>query len=177
MLVRKSLHQLHEYNHEQNDLYHEPVNALASFTKNWEKNTSGLSEEELADFEEARAKLENYKKIYEIFDYATELNSMMYVIEAQISSNNPSYPMSVYRKSGSTRLESMFSDLENVLQAYYDLIDDCADYPEWQRKVVLDLGGTVSYLTLTIDDASRDCLVETSEVFKRFDAEKQTYFK
>ena len=59
----------------------------------------------------------------------------------------------------------MFSDLENVLQAYYDLIDDCSDYPEWQRKVVLDLGGTVSYLTLTIDDASRDCLVETSEVF------------
>jgi len=60
VLVRKSLHQVHEYNHEQNDLYHEPVNALAAFTKNWEKNTSGLSEEELADFEEARAKLENY---------------------------------------------------------------------------------------------------------------------
>ena len=37
VLVRKSLHQLHEYNHEQNDLYHEPVNALDAFTKNWER--------------------------------------------------------------------------------------------------------------------------------------------
>ena len=131
VLVRKSLHQLHEYNAEQNGMYAEPVDTLKAFTANWAKYTSGMSAEELADFEEARAKLENYKKLYEIFDYASELNSMMYVIETQISSNNPSYPMSVYRASSSTRLENMFSDIEGVMQAYYDLIDDCADYPEW----------------------------------------------
>ena len=50
----------------------------------------------------------------------------------------------------------MFTDIEAIIQAYYDLIDDCKDYPEWKHKVVLDLGGTVSYLYLTIDDSSRD---------------------
>jgi len=39
------------------------------------------------------------------------------------------------------------------------------------------MGGTVSYLALTIDDSSRDSLIKQSEVFKRFDEEKQTYFK
>lgn len=138
---------------------------LESFTAKWDKYTSGLSDEEVADLEEARTKLENYKKIYEIYEYATELNSMMYVIETQISSNNPTYPMNIYRKSASTTLGSMFGDIENVMQAYYDLIDDCEGYPEWQRKVVLDLGGTVSYLALTIDDSSRDALIECSDVF------------
>ena len=155
----------------------EPVLTLKKFTANWDKNTSGLSAEEFADLEQARATLENYAKIYEIFEYATDLNELMYVIEAQISSNNPSYPMSVYRKSASTTLKTMLHDIEKVLQAYYGLIDDCEGYPEWQEKIILDLGGTVSYLALTLDDTSRDALVESSEVFMRFDAEKQKYFK
>ncbi len=155
----------------------EPVSTLDKFSANWDKYTSGLSQEEVADLEQARTKLENYKKIYEIFEYATELNELMYVIEAQVSSNNPSYPMSVYRKSASTTVQAMMHDIEKVLQAYYGLIDDCEGYPEWQEKIVLDLGGTVSYLALTIDDTSRDALVEQSEVFMRFDAEKQKYFK
>ena len=100
------------------------------------------------------------------------MHELLYVIEGQISSNNPSYPMSIYRRSSSTRLDNMIHDIERVLRAYYSLIDDCADYPEWQKKVVLDLGGTVSYLALTIDDSSRDQLVETNDVFMRFDAEK-----
>lgn len=64
--------------------------------------------------------------------------------------------MSVYRKSASTNFESMVGEIERMLSAYYGLIDDCEDFPEWKRKIVLDLGGTVSYLTLTIDDTSRD---------------------
>ena len=64
-----------------------------------------------------------------------------------------------------------------MLEAYYSLIDDCEGYPEWQNKIVMDLGGTVSYLTLTIDETSRDGLLTTSDVFLRFDAEKQKYFK
>ena len=131
VLVRKTLHQLPEYNDEQNGLYLEPVNALDSFTKNWAKYTAGLSEEEIADLEEARDKLENYKKIYEFYEYASELNELLYVIEAQISSNNPSYPMSIYRKSASTRLDNMIGDIEKALRAYYSLIDDCEGHPEW----------------------------------------------
>ena len=131
----------------------------------------------MADLEQARDKLESYKRTYEIYEYATDLNEIMYTIETQISANNPSYPMSVYRKSGSTTCENMLGDIEKVLAAYYGLIDDCEGYPEWQDKIILDLGGTVSYLTLTIDDTSRDALVESSDVFLRFDAEKQKYFK
>ena len=127
--------------------------------------------------ESAKAKLENYKKIYEIFEYASELNELMYIIESQISSNNPSIPMSVYRKSHSTSLQVMIHDIEKMLAAYYSLIDDCEGYPEWQNKILMDLGGTVSYLALTIDETSRDGLTENSEVFLRLDAEKQKYFK
>ena len=137
-------------------MYLEPVTTLARVEKSWDKFTSGLSSEEVADLEQARDKLQNYKKIYEIFEYATQLNDLMYVIEAQVSSNNPSYPMSVYRRSASTRLDNMIGDIENVMRAYYALVDDCQEYPEWQKKIILDLGGTVSYLALTIDDVSRD---------------------
>jgi len=31
----------------------------------------------------------------------------------------------MYRQSSSVRLANMFGDIENVMQAYYDLIDDC----------------------------------------------------
>ena len=73
--------------------------------------------------------------------------------------------MSVYRRSASTSCANMIDDIEKMLEAYYSLIDDCADYPEWQKKVVLDLGGTVSYLALTLDDTSRDALFEASPIF------------
>ena len=175
--MRKSIHQLHEYNAEQDNTYLEPVQALQKFEKNWDKNIQGLSEEEVADLEKARATLQNYEKIYNIFEYATELNDYMYVIEAQISANNPSHPFSIYRQSSSTSVQEMFPDIERCLRAYYSLIDDCEGYPEWQKKVELDLGGTVSYLALTIDDVSRDTIVDGSEIFMRFDSEKQKYFK
>ena len=110
-------------------MYLEPVQMLTNF--NWSKYTAGLSEEELADMERARDILENYKKIYEIFEYASHLNMLMFVIESQVSSNNPSYPMSVYRRSESTSVKVMIHDIEKMLEAYYSLIDDCEGYPEW----------------------------------------------
>ena len=158
-------------------MYLEPVTALANFTANWDKYTSGLSAEEVSDLEQARAKLETYAKIYDIYEYASELNDIMFCIETQVSSNNPSYPMSVYRRSASSSTGSLLGDIEKMLAAYYSLIDDCEGYPEWQKKVELDLGGTVSYLALVLDDSSRDSLVESSEIFMRFDSEKQKYFK
>lgn len=42
VLVRKSLHQLHEYNHEQDNMYLEPVTVLAKAEKQWSSMTSGL---------------------------------------------------------------------------------------------------------------------------------------
>ena len=115
VLVRKSIHQLGEYNAEQDGMYLEPVTTLDSFNANWAKYTSGLSAEELADLEQARTKLERYKQIYEIFEYASELNDTMYLIGSKVCSNNPTNPLNIYRKSESTSLASMFDELEKVL--------------------------------------------------------------
>ena len=85
--------------------------------------------------------------------------------------------MNMYRISSSSSIQAIFPEIEKCLEAYYNLIDECADYPDWQRKVQMDLGGTVSYLALTLDESSRDAAVEVSEMFRRFDSEKQIYFK
>lgn len=63
------------------------------------------------------------------------------------------------------------------MQAYYDLIDECEEYPEWKKKVTFDLGNTMSFLALVVDESSRDDMVRDSPVYARFDAEKQIYFK
>jgi len=85
--------------------------------------------------------------------------------------------MNIYRHSQWNTIENIFPEIEMCLQTYYDLIDECADYPEWQRKVRFDLGNTVSFLALFIDESTRDLAVEISPVYARFDAEKQLYFK
>jgi hypothetical protein len=85
--------------------------------------------------------------------------------------------MNMYRISGSSSITVLFPEIEKCLEAYYGLIDDCEGYPEWQKKVQKELGGTVSYITLSLDEVSRDIAVENSPVFRRFDLEKQVYFK
>ena len=80
--------------------------------------------------------------------------------------------MNMYRISASSDVNVIFPEIEKCLEAYYALIDECADYPDWQRKVRMDLGGTVSYLALTIDESSRDYAVQHSEIYRRFDLEK-----
>jgi hypothetical protein len=85
--------------------------------------------------------------------------------------------MNIYRISGSSSMQVLFPEMEKCLEAYYGLIDDCAEFPEWQKKVQKELGGTVSYITLSLDENSRDIAVENSAVFRRFDFEKQIYFK
>jgi len=85
--------------------------------------------------------------------------------------------MNVYRWSGSSHMKELFPELEKVLESYYGLIDDCEQFPDWRRKVEKELGSTVSYLALSLDDVSRDVAVESSEVYKRFDLDKQIFFK
>lgn len=85
--------------------------------------------------EKARDTLDHYEKIYNIFEYATDLTKMANMLETRICGNNPSMPLNMYRTSGSSKIEVLFPELENVLEAYYSLIDDCADYPDWQKKI------------------------------------------
>jgi hypothetical protein len=58
--------------------------------------------------------------------------------------------------------------METILNAYYHLIDDSKDYPEWQRKFEDEIGSSIHYMTLTLDEAIHDDLVERSELFRRF---------
>ena len=83
----------------------------------------------------------------------------------------------MYRKSKINNKESLFNEVEQCLQAYYDLIDDCKDYPLWERKIQEDLGGVISFLAIQMEEADRDNIIEKSPVYERFDSEKQIYFK
>ena len=73
-LVQKTVYSLEEINDETCSSYAQPIQAFESGLKNWSKLSADLSEEELRDLEHAKAALENYKNVYEIFEYSSELN-------------------------------------------------------------------------------------------------------
>ena len=131
----------------------------------------------MADLVKARETIAHYEKIYSIFEHASDLNHHMLVLERRIDSNNPTLPQNIYRYSKWNNMENLFPEIEMCLQAYYDLIDECAEFPLWQRKVRQDLGSTVSFLALFIDESTRDIAVKISPIYARFDSEKQLYFK
>lgn len=99
ILVRKSAYQLNSYDIDTNGGYSKPIFVRDSFCKNWDANLKDLSAEEVADFERAKAQIDHYEKIYNIYAYATKLNDIMYTLEARISTNNPSHPLNLYRWS------------------------------------------------------------------------------
>ena len=150
---------------------------MNKFQANWENWTAESCAEEKEDLAAAKSTIEHYEKIYAIFEHSTDLSQTMTCLKTRIDANNPTIPMNIYRWSKSVDIVNTFPEIELCLQSYYDLIDECQDYPEWQRKVRFDLGNTASYLALTIDDASRDAAVAISPIYARFDQEKQLYFK
>ena len=85
--------------------------------------------------------------------------------------------MNIYRQSESNNQDHLFKEMESFMQAYYDLLDDCQDYPEWQRKLQEDLGQSVSFLGIMMEEALRDDITKRSAIYERFDSEKQVYFK
>lgn len=145
--------------------------------KHWSKLAAGLSAEELHDLEKAKAALENYKNVYNIFEYSSELNENIQNLEVRITSNNPVIPMNIYRKSNAAATENLISEMELYMYAYFNLMDQCNAFPDWQRKLRKELGSQVSYLAKQIDEDSHKAFVTNSEVFKRFDDEKQLFFK
>lgn len=48
------------------------------------------------------------------------------------------------------------------------MLDQCEDCPHWQQKIEEEVGPQIRILMNTIDESSRDALVESSDVFKRF---------
>ena len=177
ILVRKTCHQLGEFDESSDGAFSKPIYARDDFVKNWDANIKDLSGEEVADLERARDQIAHYEKIYKLYKYATEINDYMYILEGRISSNNPSHPLNVYRWSSWNSTQNLIPEIVEIIEAYYQLMDDCKDYPDWSKKIEIDLGGTVSFLALQLGEESRDYLVDKYPAFARFDAEKQLYFK
>ena len=170
--------QLYEYNHEENDCaYTKPCLDLHTAQKNWASLTAGLSEEEIADLSESRATLENYEKIYSIVEYCSQMHENITCLQRKMMSNNVTIPQNMYRKCGANSPEALFPEMDAYLQAYFDLLDDCKDHPVWKRKLEEDLGSSVSFLGIQMEEAIRDSMVEASPAYARFDSEKQIYFK
>lgn len=48
-----------------------PLMVAEEFNKKWSSYTAGLSDEEVADLEQARDTLAHYDKIYNIYEYST----------------------------------------------------------------------------------------------------------
>jgi hypothetical protein len=80
--------------------------------------------------------------------------------------------MNIYRQSKSNDPLALFHEMEAYLKAYYDLIDDCKEFPLWQRKIEEDLGGVVSFLGINMDEVMRDKAISISPAYARFDADK-----
>lgn len=172
ILVRKTCHQLDKFDGSGDGCFSKPIYARDDFVKNWDANIKGLSGEEVADLERARDQIAHYEKIYNIFKYTTELNDIMYNLETRISSNNPSHPLNVYRWSSWNSTANLLPEVVEILECYYQLMDECKDYPDWAKKIEIDLGGTVSFLALQLGEESRDYLVDKYPTYARFDAEK-----
>lgn len=98
-LVQKSAHQLAEFNDETYGSFVRPTLDLYKAEKNWDKFTEGLSAEELEDMNKAREVLQNYSRVYDIFEYASDINSTLNVLETRIYSNNTSLALNAYRYS------------------------------------------------------------------------------
>ena len=130
--------------------------------KYWANLTKDLSQEEVDDLQTAKNTLENYNKIYEIAEYTSELHDSITTLEKRIQTNNPTMPQNIYRKCGANSITNLMPEVEAYLQAYYDLMDDCAAYPLWQRKLEEDLGQSVSFLGIMMEEADRDLIVENS---------------
>ena len=98
-LVQWNLTQMREHNIESNGEYMKPLLMLKQSASKWGSLTAGLSAEELADMEGARANLEHYEKTYQIFEYCAELNRTMNVLQTRMAGSNPTLAMNMYRFS------------------------------------------------------------------------------
>ena len=86
-------------------------------------------------------------------------------------------PQNMWRGCSGNSFDKLWPEIEQFLQAYYDLMDDCKEFPLWKRKLEEDLGGVVSFMAIQMEEAANDDLNNISPIFKRFQDDKQVYFK
>jgi len=92
--------QLADYNHEEMDsTFTRPTLDHYLCNKYWGFITGGdLSQEEVADLENAKSELAKYEKLYALMEYGSDLNGILTAIDCRIASNNPSILFTLYRQ-------------------------------------------------------------------------------
>ena len=85
--------------------------------------------------EKARSTLQHYEKLYTIMEYGSDLNGLLTCLDTRVSSMNPSIFLTIYRQSSHNSTEKIFEEVELALEAYFGMIEDCKDHPEWVRKI------------------------------------------
>lgn len=118
----------------------------------WNYITKGMSQAELIDLEKARDQLEHYDKLYTLIEYVSSLNEGITCLEKKIQTNDETVPMNVYRQCPANQPGVLIAEIEDIMKAYYNLLDDCKDYPLWERKFQEDLGQSISSLGLYLEE-------------------------
>lgn len=108
--MQRSINQFNDHNQEELDgVYTRPTLDHYIINKYWNFLTKDLSAEEVADMEKARQDLERYEKLYRIFEYGCDLSAAMVTLDTRVGNNNPSVPLTVYRKVTILKFISLIS--------------------------------------------------------------------
>lgn len=79
-------------------MYTRPTLDLYIANKYWNFISKDLDDNEIKDLQKAKEALEHYEKLYSIMEYGNDLTSAMTCLETRVAQNNPSVPMTIYRK-------------------------------------------------------------------------------
>eukprot|EP00344_Euplotes_crassus_P002772 CAMPEP_0197004016 /NCGR_PEP_ID=MMETSP1380-20130617/17525_1 /TAXON_ID=5936 /ORGANISM="Euplotes crassus, Strain CT5" /LENGTH=183 /DNA_ID=CAMNT_0042422657 /DNA_START=85 /DNA_END=637 /DNA_ORIENTATION=+ len=175
--IKRSLNQFQKYVSEHNYNLNRPLFDLWLTNKFWGTLTSGADEAELQELQEAKDKLIEYNKLHQFMSYCSDLSDRTTLLMNREFVNDPTNPLSIYRSSPHNEIDSLFPEIEGIIGAYYEVVDTVRDDPEWLYKVEAELGSHIAFLATSFCETSRDQLVEKSDVYKRFDMDKQKFFK
>ena len=143
----------------------------------WGRLTNGALESEIEELEEAKEKLIEYNKLHQFMTYCSDLCERATLLMNREETVNSIIALNFYRGSQHNRIENIFPEIEALLEAYYDVVDSVRDDPDWKYKVETECGSHIAFLATSLSEASRDYLVEHSAPFKKFDLDKQKFFK
>lgn len=180
ILVEKTSSQFWDQDERQRGLYTRP--GLVFYYQRWFSGylTRGMSAEELADFDNAGQQLAKYDQILQLIEYADDIDGWITTLEQRLQTAADGVPQALYRQSAGNSRVALHKDAELLLQAYADLVDDCAEFPLWQRKFEEELGNQIAYLVGMATAAAREEIDEghgsAQAAFKRYDGLKQKHF-
>ncbi len=109
--------------------------------------------------------------------YCSDLSDRATLLMNREVTTTASIPTNIYRASRHNQVENIFPEIEGVIEAYYEVRDSVQEDEEWLYKVETELGSHIAFLATSLCESSRDYLVDNSEAYKRFDLDKQRFFK